>query len=81
MTDWYWDICPRCGGMGTIPVRTWVARGTSDSDHSDLITEDRPCGACDDLGRVKVPTGYHLTPDAVTTTTVSNTTSPVKVLG
>lgn len=58
MTDYTYDLCPRCQATGTITESYLpILEGAT------VITcRERPCTACDGLGRIKVPVGYRLEP-------------------
>lgn len=56
MTDFTWDFCPRCQATGTI-TESYLSIPAGETT---VRYRERPCEACDGLGRVKVPVGYRL---------------------
>lgn len=61
---WHWAHCPLCIN-GEIETRGFVMGGTGGTARESMFVERRPCECCDGSGRIKVPDGYHLTPDVV----------------
>lgn len=74
MTDYTFDLCPRCQATGTVtePFYSLMSGGTA------ITYRERPCEACDGVGRIKVPVGFMLVPKPVFTITTASMTSATK---
>lgn len=63
---WHYEWCPICAGTGRTTVITTVSGdhdGAGRARVSTTTSASETCGACDGIGHIKIPNGYHLAPD------------------
>jgi len=71
--NWHWDHCPACGATGNVTIREMGGTGGG----TVVRTFQDSCGACDGLGRIRIPNGWHLQGDRQGVVTISSATITV----